>query len=144
MLDVEALLRPYYDTLAADLGGLALFDAHTHIGANDPDGFSQTPEELLEGLERAGARARRLPDARAGRLPGGQRRGAPGGRRVRTAGVVAFCRVDPRDDALAEAERCLTPARAGSSSTRAPSSSRCPSRRSATWSRSPTSGGRPC
>src|SRR4051812_15670488 len=45
MLDVEGELRPYYDLLSEQAGGLALFDAHTHIGANDPDGFTQTPEQ---------------------------------------------------------------------------------------------------
>ena len=56
MLDVDALLRPYFDRLAADVGGLDLYDAHTHVGANDPDGFTQTPEQLLKAL--GGARAR--------------------------------------------------------------------------------------
>ena len=57
MLDVEAILRPYFDCLCDDVGGLELFDAHTHIGANDPDGFRQTPEELIAVLDGAGARA---------------------------------------------------------------------------------------
>src|SRR5918999_1227179 len=57
MLDVDTLLRPYLDRLAEDVGGLALYDAHTHVGANDPDGFTQTPEQLLRALGAAGARA---------------------------------------------------------------------------------------
>ena len=36
--------------------GLELFDAHTHLGENDPDGMRQSPEELLHGLRAAGAR----------------------------------------------------------------------------------------
>ena len=50
MLDVDALLHPYLDSLSDEVGGLALYDAHTHVGANDPDGFTQTPEQLLQAL----------------------------------------------------------------------------------------------
>ena len=57
MLDVDELVRPYYDVLVEQVGELDLYDAHTHIGHNDPDGFSQTPEQLLRVLENAGARA---------------------------------------------------------------------------------------
>src|ERR687887_542778 len=56
MLDVEAILRPFYERLSEDAGGIELFDAHTHIGANDPDGFRQTPAELIAALDGAGAR----------------------------------------------------------------------------------------
>jgi hypothetical protein len=37
------------------------FDAHTHIGANDPDGFKQTPAELMDVLSRVDARAAVFP-----------------------------------------------------------------------------------
>ena len=33
-----------------------LFDAHTHLGQNDPDGMRQSPEELLRGLRGCDAR----------------------------------------------------------------------------------------
>jgi hypothetical protein len=56
MIDVDAALRPFYDRLVSDVGGLDLYDAHTHIGANDPDGFRQTPEELLAWLAPVDAR----------------------------------------------------------------------------------------
>ena len=36
------------------LGDVAWFDAHTHIGQNDPDGRRATPEEILAGLDAAG------------------------------------------------------------------------------------------
>src|SRR3954465_9661959 len=99
MLDVDAVLRPYYDLLSEQAGGLALFDAHTHIGANDPDGFTQTPEQLLRALGRADARGVVFPMHE----PEGYR--AANDRAIQAAeesgGVlVAFCRVDPRDDAL--------------------------------------------
>jgi predicted TIM-barrel fold metal-dependent hydrolase len=106
MLDVEAILGPHYDCLVSGTGGLALFDAHTHIGFNDPDGFKQTREELIARLDAAGARGVVFPMHE----PGGYRAANDavleaaadsGGR------VVAYCRVDPRDGALAEATRAL-------------------------------------
>ncbi len=36
------------------LGPVAWFDAHTHIGRNDPDGARAEPAELLDGLDAAG------------------------------------------------------------------------------------------
>ena len=43
MLDVDAILRPWWDRLVADFGDLELYDAHTHIGADDPDGMRRRP-----------------------------------------------------------------------------------------------------
>jgi predicted TIM-barrel fold metal-dependent hydrolase len=106
MLDVEGLLKPYYDCLVAEHGALPLFDAHTHIGANDPDGFRQTKEQLLASLDRAGARAAVFPMHE----PDGYRAAndeviaaaaESGGR------LVGFCRVNPHDGAVAEATRAL-------------------------------------
>ena len=57
VFDANALLRPWFDRLAEDVPGLALFDAHTHVGANDPDGFRQTIDELLAVLAPVEARA---------------------------------------------------------------------------------------
>jgi predicted TIM-barrel fold metal-dependent hydrolase len=106
MLDVEAILRPYYERLQDDVGGIELFDAHTHIGANDPDGFRQTPAELLQALDGAGARGVVFPMHE----PDGYR--GPNDVAIRAAAesggqLVAYCRVDPRDDAVAEATRAL-------------------------------------
>ena len=47
MLDIDAILRPWWDSIQAAHGPFELFDAHTHIGHNDPDGFKQTPAELI-------------------------------------------------------------------------------------------------
>jgi predicted TIM-barrel fold metal-dependent hydrolase len=106
MVDVEGILQPYYDATIAPAGELALFDAHTHIGANDPDGFKQTPEQLIEVLKRA--------DARGVVFPMHEPDGYPGPNDVamdaaaRSGGrLVPFCRVNPHDGALAEATRCL-------------------------------------
>ena len=106
MLDADAILRPWWDRFRADHGDLELFDAHTHIGAADPDGARQTPGQLLAVLDSAGARAVVFPLHE----PDGY---ATANDRVLEAAdrsdgrLVAFCRVDPRGDALAEARRCL-------------------------------------
>ena len=51
MRPIDDLLRPWLDQLRADAGGFDLYDAHTHVGRNDPDGNKQEPEELLERLD---------------------------------------------------------------------------------------------
>jgi hypothetical protein len=106
MLDADAILRPWWDRFRADHGDLELFDAHTHIGTADPDGARQTPDQLLAVLADAGARAVVFPLHEPDGYP-------PANDRVLEAAagsngrLVAFCRVDPRADAVTEARRCL-------------------------------------
>jgi hypothetical protein len=84
------------------------FDAHTHIGQNDPDGRKATPDEILGGLDAAGHRRAMLfamhePD------------GYPAANDAVLAAAaasegrfVALARIAPNSDgAVAEAERCL-------------------------------------
>jgi uncharacterized protein len=102
----DALILPWFERLREEVGELSVFDAHTHIGASDPDGYSCTPEHLLEALE--------LVDARgvvfAMHEPGGYQ---PANDRVIAEArasegrLVPFGRVDPRDRPVAEAERFL-------------------------------------
>src|SRR5215212_10024273 len=88
------------------LPDLDIFDAHTHTGSNDPDGFGVSAEALLEGLALIDARAvvftMHEPD---GYPPANDRviaeAEASGGR------LVPFCRLSPHEGAVAEAERCL-------------------------------------
>jgi uncharacterized protein len=107
MVDIDAVNRPYFELLSAEHGPLELFDAHTHIGANDPDGFKQTPAQLLAVIEKAGARAVVFPMHEPDGYPPANdaviaAAEASGGR------LVAFARIDPRrSDAAAEARRCL-------------------------------------
>ena len=106
MLDVDAILSPWWDRLQADFGELELYDAHTHIGADDPDGMRQTSGELMASLERARARAVVFPMHEPAGYPLANDRvleaaGESDGR------LVAFCRVDPHAHALREAVRCL-------------------------------------
>jgi hypothetical protein len=51
----ERLLPVYLDGRER-LGDVDWFDAHTHIGQNDPDGRKATPEEIVGGLDAAGHR----------------------------------------------------------------------------------------
>src|SRR5215216_5053376 len=106
MLDLEAILRPWWDRFRADHGDVSLFDAHTHIGIADPDGARQTPEQLMAVLAAADARGVVFPLHEPHGYPEANDRvleaaAESGGR------LVAFCRVDPRADALAEVCRCL-------------------------------------
>jgi predicted TIM-barrel fold metal-dependent hydrolase len=101
-----ALVTQWLEPLVAELPGLSFFDAHTHIGFNDPDGARCTAEQLLALLAPLGARAVVFPMQE----PDGYRESndrvlseaaASGGR------LVPFCRLDPHDDPVAEALRCV-------------------------------------
>jgi uncharacterized protein len=101
----DELIRPWFDQLSNDLH-LSLFDAHTHIGSNDPDGFRCNDAQLLSALELAHAKAVVFPMHE----PDGYR--AANDRVIECAqasgGVLKpFCRVDPHHGAAAEVERCL-------------------------------------
>ena len=100
-------LRPWADVVLDQVPGLELFDAHTHLGQNDPDGMKQTPEELVTNLRRADARG-------AFAFPFHE----PDGYAVANDDVLAaardadgllvpFCRVNPHDSPVPEAERSL-------------------------------------
>jgi predicted TIM-barrel fold metal-dependent hydrolase len=104
--EIDALLRPWLDRIVQDTGPLDLYDAHTHIGHNDPDGFTQTPDELVEGLASAGARGVVFPMHE----PDGYQAAndvAIAAAAAHPDRLVAFCRVSPHDGALTEARRAL-------------------------------------
>src|SRR6476661_6240178 len=106
LLDIDAILRPWWDSIASSHGPFELFDAHTHIGENDPDGMKQTPAELIEVMTRADCRAIVFPMHEPDGYPGPndvaiEAAASSGGR------LVSFCRLDPRDSPAAEARRCL-------------------------------------
>ncbi len=90
------------------MDGLQLFDAHTHLGQNDPDGMRQTPEQLLTGLRQAGAGGAFV-------FPMHEPDGYPPANDMvldaaaRSDGLlVPFCRVAPNGgSAVAEARRAL-------------------------------------
>ncbi len=106
-MDLGSQLRPWTEIILDQVPGLELFDAHTHLGQNDPDGMSQTPEQLLDGLARVRARGAFV-------FPMHEPDGYPpandavlAAARDSDGRLVPFCRVNPHDGAVAEAERCL-------------------------------------
>jgi predicted TIM-barrel fold metal-dependent hydrolase len=103
---VDAVARPWWESLEAAHGPLPLFDAHTHIGRNDPDGYRQEPAELLAALAVVDARAAVF----AMQEPDGYREANDFviAAAADSAGVlVPYCRINPHHAAVAEAERAL-------------------------------------
>ncbi len=106
-MDVFSELEPWTEVVLGQVPDMALFDAHTHLGENDPDGMRQDAGELLETLDHAHAQGafvfpfhepdgyRAANDAviDAGRASDGR--------------LVPFCRVNPHDDPVPEAKRAL-------------------------------------
>jgi uncharacterized protein len=106
-MDIPAVIAPWLQVIRDQVPGLELFDAHTHLGENDPDGMRQSPEELLRGLRAADARGcfvfpMHEPDGYA-----------PANDFVIDVAadsdglLVPFARVKPGEAALSEAERAL-------------------------------------
>jgi predicted TIM-barrel fold metal-dependent hydrolase len=106
MAVIDRALAPWWQPIRALLGDQVLHDAHTHLGRNDPDNFKQTPAELISALDPVAARATTF----AMHEPDGY---PPANDEILAAvaeypdRLVAFVRVDPRADAVAEARRCL-------------------------------------
>jgi uncharacterized protein len=99
-------LIPWARALDADVPGIRLHDAHTHLGLHDPAGLLATADELVAALEEVDSRALVFPLAE----PDGYRE--PNDRMLSLADehpdrLRALCRLDPADGALQEAQRCL-------------------------------------
>jgi predicted TIM-barrel fold metal-dependent hydrolase len=103
-------LQPFLEEAGRLLpSGAEVIDAHTHLGL-DEDGRSLTPEQLLAQLDAAGARR-----ACVFPLHDPERHPAytlPNDRVLAWAAesegrLIPFCRLDPFDEPVAEAERCL-------------------------------------
>jgi uncharacterized protein len=100
-------LRPWTQVVLDQVPDLELFDAHTHLGFNDPDGMKQSGDELVAALQAAGARGAftfpfHEPDGyhAANDYVLEAARGTDGL-------LVPFCRVNPHDSPVPEAERSL-------------------------------------
>jgi len=52
----DAELRPWFDHAMTLVPDLRLYDAHLHVGENDPDGFKATTPQIVHALELADAR----------------------------------------------------------------------------------------
>ena len=99
-------LLPWYERMRAEVPDPDVFDVHTHIGSNDPDGFSCTRAELVEYLEHVRASAFVFPMHEPDGYPAANdavaaEAAASDGR------LFAFCRLDPHRAPLEEARRCL-------------------------------------
>ena len=106
-MEIGPLLQPWADVVRDHVPGIELFDVHTHVGQNDPDGMSQTPEQLLSVLSMADAKGAFV-------FPMHEPDGYPvandavlAAARESDGLLVPFCRVNPHDGAVAEAERSL-------------------------------------
>ena len=88
---------------------IRVWDAHTHLGV-DEDGFTQSPEELLDAMRRYGVdRCFTFPLNDPDRFPAYR---VPNDRVLEWAAasdgaLVPFCRLDLTADPIAEADRCL-------------------------------------
>jgi uncharacterized protein len=111
LIDLAVAYKSIFDELVALLpAGALVVDAHTHLGA-DEDGQSQRPDELIAALDQVSPTARACtfpfhdPErAPAYRVPNDrvlQWTEESGGR------LYPYCRLDPAEDPVAEAERCL-------------------------------------
>jgi predicted TIM-barrel fold metal-dependent hydrolase len=106
-MELGPLLKPWTEIVRDRVPGLELFDVHTHIGQNDPDGMRQSGGELLAALELADARGAFVFPMQE---PDGY---APANDAVLEAArrsdgrLVPFCRLDPHNAPLAEAQRNL-------------------------------------
>ena len=99
-------MLPWLDRLRDDVPDIEPLDAHTHIGFNDPDGYACSSAELKGSLERIQARAFVFPMHEPDGYSAAndmviEEAEASGGR------LFPFARLNPHDDALAEAERAL-------------------------------------
>jgi predicted TIM-barrel fold metal-dependent hydrolase len=112
--DFDPRLRLVYMDGRDALGEAEWFDAHTHIGHNDPDGRKATAEEILGGLDQAGVQramvfAMHEPDGYSTANDAVLAAAAASGGRL-----VPLARIAPNDPgAVAEAQRCLAAGAAG-------------------------------
>jgi uncharacterized protein len=92
----DHLLRPWLGTMLAEHPGVRIFDAHTHVGENDPSGFSATITELEDSLVACDGRAAVFPLSE----PGGYREAnlrCASAAQASNGRLVAFARVTPED-----------------------------------------------
>jgi predicted TIM-barrel fold metal-dependent hydrolase len=106
----DACLKDLYEHALATVGvPLEFFDAHTHLGENDPDGRQATAEEIVAGLDRAGHRRALI---FAMHEPTGYAEAnatAIEAARASNGRLTALARINPHDgdEAVRAAEACL-------------------------------------
>ncbi|MGC9221596.1 MAG: amidohydrolase family protein [Solirubrobacteraceae bacterium] len=105
-LVADHLLEPWYRAISADITGLKIFDAHTHIGCADPDGSCVAADELTAAVELVDGHAVVFPLAE----PVGY---AVANERILEAGqrsdgrLVPFCRADPHGAGIEEVKQAV-------------------------------------
>jgi predicted TIM-barrel fold metal-dependent hydrolase len=104
-----SVLRPYLEHELERFGDLELFDAHTHIGRNDPDGYSAEPNEILAAMDAAGqGRALLFAMQEPGGVYGAANDEVLSACAASSGRLLALARVSPGvAGALDEARRCL-------------------------------------
>ncbi len=108
----DLLLEPWLACLRDELGGVALFDCHTHIGCADPDGSCFEPDELLDAMDVAAERAVVFPLAEPGSYRAANDAVLAAAERA-DGRLVPYCRVNPISDGVAELERAVAHGAAG-------------------------------
>jgi uncharacterized protein len=97
-VDLPSMIAPWAAEVRQAVPGVRMFDAHTHLGQNDPDGMKQTPAELLQVL----AAAEAIGDAGAFTFPMHELDGYPAANDMvieaaanSQGRLIPFCRVSP-------------------------------------------------
>ena len=99
-------MLPWLDRIRETVPDIEALDAHTHLGFNDPDGYTCSSEQLTAALEQIDARAfvfpMHEPDgySAANEMVIEHAEGSEGR-------LFPFARLDPHADPLAEIERAL-------------------------------------
>ena len=107
-MDLFDAAAPMDEVVLEQVPGLELFDAHTHLGQNDPDGMKQTPGRAARVAAVAPARAAAF--AFPMHEPDGYRAANDlviAAARESDGLLVPFCRVNPHDDAGPRGRACL-------------------------------------
>lgn len=102
----DHLLVPWLDALTAAVPGLSVVDAHTHIGGNDPGGFTSHVDELVEALALVDGRAAVFPMAE----PAGYRQAnlsCTEAAAEHPDRLLAFARITPDEDPRGVLEEAL-------------------------------------
>jgi uncharacterized protein len=99
-------MLPWLERLREEVPGIEPVDAHTHIGFNDPDGYSCSSRELTDALGRIDAHAFVFPMHEPDGYSAAndmviEEAEASDGR------LFPFARLNPHDDAIGEVERAL-------------------------------------
>src|SRR5215212_642260 len=108
----EELLAPWLAVLRDRLPPLDVVDMHVHVGLADPAGLLTTEEEALTSLALADAHGVVFPLKEPGGYREANERMLDLARKAEGR-VTALARLDPGDDPLSEAVRCLEAGAAG-------------------------------